>query len=141
MVLPPWADSPRDFLKKHQKALECEYVSEHLHEWIGIKGCCFSQLCIVAYIVGSGFAEGSMAAKLSHSFLCHVFENHLSRTCFFYADLIFGYKQTGPEALKADNLYYYLTYEGAVDIDSITDMRERDGIIMQVSLPYCHFLK
>jgi len=60
-------------------------------------------------------------------------ENELYRTCFFYADLIFGYKQTGPEALKADNLYYYLTYEGAVDIDSITDMREKDGIIMQVS--------
>ena len=51
---------------------------------------------------------------------------------FCNIDLIFGYKQTGPEALKADNLYYYLTYEGAVDIESITDMRERDGIIMQV---------
>jgi factor associated with neutral sphingomyelinase activation len=29
-----------------------------------------------------------------------------------WIDLIFGYKQRGDEGLKADNLFYYLTYEG-----------------------------
>ena len=50
--LPPWAESPEDFVTKLREALESDYVSAHLHEWI---------------------------------------------------DLIFGYKNSGPEAAKADN--------------------------------------
>ena len=65
--LPPWAKSPKDFIKKNRQAMESDYVSDHLHHWI---------------------------------------------------DLIFGYKQRGEEALLADNLFYYLTYEGALDLDS-----------------------
>ncbi|XP_020592790.1 BEACH domain-containing protein C2-like isoform X2 [Phalaenopsis equestris] len=68
--LPPWAANPVDFIHKHKIALESEYVSAHLHEWI---------------------------------------------------DLIFGYKQRGKEAVQADNTFFYITYEGAVDIDKITD--------------------
>ncbi|TMW62581.1 hypothetical protein Poli38472_005199 [Pythium oligandrum] len=69
--LPKWANgSPADFVKKHREALESDYVSQHLHEWI---------------------------------------------------DLIFGYKQQGEEAVSADNLFYYLSYEGAVDLETIDD--------------------
>ncbi|KAI3829204.1 hypothetical protein L1987_03321 [Smallanthus sonchifolius] len=68
--LPPWAENPVDFMHKHQMALESEYVSSHLHEWI---------------------------------------------------DLIFGYKQQGKEAISANNVFFYVTYEGAVDIDKIQD--------------------
>eukprot|EP00628_Pelagophyceae_sp_CCMP2097_P010593 CAMPEP_0184130214 /NCGR_PEP_ID=MMETSP0974-20121125/27485_1 /TAXON_ID=483370 /ORGANISM="non described non described, Strain CCMP2097" /LENGTH=686 /DNA_ID=CAMNT_0026433671 /DNA_START=98 /DNA_END=2155 /DNA_ORIENTATION=+ len=38
--LPPWARSPRDFVKKHRAALESDHVSAHLHEWVDlIFGC------------------------------------------------------------------------------------------------------
>ena len=47
------------------QALECDYVSAHLHEWI---------------------------------------------------DLIFGYKQQGPLAVEANNVFYYYYYESNVDI-------------------------
>ena len=80
VVLPPWAKRPSDFVKKNAKALESEYVSAHLHEWI---------------------------------------------------DLIFGYKQKGENAVESDNLYYHLTYEGAVDLDSL-DKRERAALEIQI---------
>nr|XP_013015685.1 neurobeachin-like protein 2 isoform X2 [Cavia porcellus] len=93
VVLPPWASSPEDFIQQHRQALESEYVSAHLHEWI---------------------------------------------------DLIFGYKQRGPAAEKALNVFYYCTYEGAVDLDHVADARERkalEGIISNFGQTPCQLLK
>ena len=81
VVLPPWASSPKDFVRKCREALESDVVSANLHKWI---------------------------------------------------DLIFGYKQRGKEAERADNVFYYITYEGAVDVDSITDLVERKSIALQI---------
>ncbi|CAK9831938.1 WD repeat and FYVE domain-containing protein 3 [Anthophora retusa] len=41
IVLPPWAkQDPREFIRVHRLALECDYVSQHLHQWIDlIFGC------------------------------------------------------------------------------------------------------
>ncbi|XP_048460451.1 WD repeat and FYVE domain-containing protein 3 [Rhincodon typus] len=37
VLLPPWAKGdPREFIRVHRKALECDYVSSHLHEWIDL---------------------------------------------------------------------------------------------------------
>jgi factor associated with neutral sphingomyelinase activation len=36
LKLPAWALSPEDFLKKHRSALECNYVSNNLHNWIDL---------------------------------------------------------------------------------------------------------
>ena len=49
-----------------------------------------------------------------------------------WIDLIFGYKQRGKEAHKANNLFYYLTYEGAVNIDAIEDPILRNATIEQI---------
>jgi len=58
---------------------------------------------------------------------------HVSSQLHHWIDLIFGYKQRGEEAIKADNLFYYLTYEGAVDIESITDPVKRAAIEVQIN--------
>ena len=40
VLLPPWATDATDFIAKHRAALESDYVSEHLHEWVDlIFGC------------------------------------------------------------------------------------------------------
>ncbi|XP_050056820.1 neurobeachin isoform X3 [Aphis gossypii] len=79
--LPPWATSPEEFIRINRMALESEFVSCQLHQWI---------------------------------------------------DLIFGYKQRGPEAIRASNVFYYLTYEGSVDMDTITDPIMREAIENQI---------
>ncbi|XP_059583066.1 neurobeachin-like protein 1 isoform X2 [Alligator mississippiensis] len=93
VILPKWAHSPEDFICKHRKALESEYISAHLHEWI---------------------------------------------------DLIFGYKQRGPAAVEALNVFYYCSYEGAVDLDALTDEKERkalEGMINNFGQTPCQLLK
>ncbi|KAI9470219.1 BEACH domain-containing protein, partial [Coemansia mojavensis] len=80
--LPPWADTPEEFIRINRQALESEYVSANLHKWV---------------------------------------------------DLIFGYKQRGVEAVKAYNVFYYLTYEGAVNIDAVQDPVERASIESQIN--------
>ncbi len=56
----------------------------------------------------------------------------VSENLHLWIDLIFGYKQRGEEALKADNLFYYLCYEGAVDLDVIKDYSERKSLELQI---------
>lgn len=34
--LPNWCKTPEEFIMKHKEALESEYVSKHLHEWIDL---------------------------------------------------------------------------------------------------------
>ena len=36
VVLPPWASSPEEFVRINMQALESDYVSEHLNEWIDL---------------------------------------------------------------------------------------------------------
>ncbi len=50
-----------------------------------------------------------------------------------WIDLIFGCKQRGEEARLANNLFHPLTYEGAVNVDTIADPVERQAAIAQIN--------
>lgn len=74
--LPPWArQDPLLFVIMTRRAMESQYVSVHLPEWI---------------------------------------------------DLIWGCKQRDPQSL---NVFHPLSYEGAIDLDSITDELEREATV------------
>uniref|UniRef100_A0A3Q2NNT0 Neurobeachin n=1 Tax=Fundulus heteroclitus TaxID=8078 RepID=A0A3Q2NNT0_FUNHE len=80
--LPVWAKKPEDFVRINRMALESEFVSCQLHQWI---------------------------------------------------DLIFGYKQRGPEAVRALNVFNFLSYEGAINLDNL-DTAQREVIEGQIQL-------
>ena len=50
-----------------------------------------------------------------------------------WIDLIFGRKQQGPEAIKAHNVFFYLTYYGSVDVASIEDEALRQATELQIA--------
>jgi hypothetical protein len=58
---------------------------------------------------------------------------HVSQHLHEWIDLIFGCKQRGDDAVKAANVFYYLTYEGAVDIDAVDDPDEKSSILAQIN--------
>ena len=58
---------------------------------------------------------------------------YVSSKLHLWIDLIFGFKQRGNEAIKADNLFHPLTYEGAVDIEKERDPARRSAILMQIN--------
>jgi hypothetical protein len=59
--------------------------------------------------------------------------DHVSAHLHNWIDLIWGFKQRGPEAVTAHNLFFHLTYEGAVDLESVTDRVMRDAIKAQIA--------
>jgi WD repeat and FYVE domain-containing protein 3 len=56
----------------------------------------------------------------------------VSKNLHKWVDLIFGYKQRGPEAVKALNTFVHVTYEGEVDLDAMTDPIQRASTIAQI---------
>jgi len=57
----------------------------------------------------------------------------VSANLHHWIDLIWGSKQQGPAAVEAANIFFYLTYEGTVDLEAVADPIEREAIQQQVA--------
>ncbi|XP_015523883.2 protein FAN isoform X1 [Neodiprion lecontei] len=57
---------------------------------------------------------------------------YVSQNLHSWIDLVFGYKQRGPQAVEANNVFFHLCYEGAVDLDTIQDINDRHGLEVQI---------
>ncbi|XP_063931680.1 lipopolysaccharide-responsive and beige-like anchor protein [Zophobas morio] len=59
--------------------------------------------------------------------------DYVSAHLHYWLDLIFGYKQQGEAAVEANNIFYYLTYENASNLETVIDPVLKDALKQQIT--------
>jgi WD40 repeat protein len=59
--------------------------------------------------------------------------DYVSDRLHLWVDLIFGCKQRGAQAEAANNVFYYLTYDGAIDVEGIDNPTRRFAVQQQIA--------
>lgn len=103
VALPPWAGgSPEAFVRLHRAALESEYVSAHLHHWVDLV---FGFRQRPPHLTAGG--KGSKAGKGG------------------------GGGDGGQAAVEACNVFFHLTYHGALDLEAL---KRNDPLLYESTL-------
>ncbi len=145
VVLPTWAKDARDFTTQCRRALESDHVSQHLHLWIDlIFG--YAQRGEAAERANNLFHPMVSTWSYTHTYIHHVHtcSHTYSRACMHACMYTFAQKYIHTHihiwmhACRHTYMHTYIhahkqSYEGAVDIDAITDDSQRNACIQQIS--------
>lgn len=101
-LVPEFYHCPEAFMNKNNIDFGCTQTGERL-----------SEVKLPPWADGPHDFVTKMRAALE--------SEHVSAKLHEWIDLVFGFRQRGAPAVEANNVFFYMTYEGLVDIDSITD--------------------
>ena len=92
-------------------------------------------ICIsgsISYLVASRYVQPfalafSCGGRIVFVFCLHRLSSPLLVLCSY------SHLKRGEEAVNANNVFFHLTYEGAVDIDSITEPLLKEAVVDQIA--------
>lgn len=132
--LPPWAETPSHFVKTLRDALESDIVSKSLHLWIDL---------IFGYKQRGDEAIKAKNCKYKNisslpSILYYIIEVYYYYLLYYYQLDIYLYTSIHIyiyiciSSIIHISVFYYLCYEGSIDLDSLSDVNQRHALEVQI---------